>query len=352
MKSALVTNFCPNFGEITDDVLTFTSTQEKPTLEKNNKKNPGMIVKVFACSIAAGDSIVLSGNIVFLKPALPYVPGMDICGIVEEISEGVENFKVGDIVAANNGMNCTNGMAEYMLVDPNLAKLKPKSVDVLQAAACNSAVTSYNATEYVKENDRVLILGGSGGVGSSTITLAKKLRKASYVAATSTQKEMCTKLGADEVINYNEKNWWEMKHFEDKFDVIIDCVGGGNFYDKATNVLKTGEEGGYFIAVTGDEPRVDASSWTKAIKFFANLPLRYVYTWWYYNCYPRYITLLPYDEIIGLEKVLKLIEDGELEIVLDGSSPHEFTKEGVQEAFKIQGKGHAHGKVVVKIADA
>merc|ERR1719203_210460 len=76
-----------------------------------------MIVKVFACSIAAGDSIVLSGNIVFLKPALPYVPGMDICGIVEEISEGVENFKVGDIVAANNGMNCTNGMAEYMLVD-------------------------------------------------------------------------------------------------------------------------------------------------------------------------------------------------------------------------------------------
>merc|ERR1719203_439127 len=42
-----------------------------------------MIVKVFACSIAAGDSIVLSGNIVFLKPALPYVPGMDICGIVE-----------------------------------------------------------------------------------------------------------------------------------------------------------------------------------------------------------------------------------------------------------------------------
>jgi len=349
MKSALVTKFCPNFGMITDDEITFSSSQEKPTLEK---KKPGMILKVLTCSISAGDSMVLSGNIIFLRPDLPYIPGMDICGRVEEVSDGIDEFKVGDMVVANNGMFPVGGMAEYMLVDPSLATHKPLSVDIMQAAACSSAATSFNAVKYIKENSRVLILGGSGGVGSSAITLAKKLRLASYVATTSTQKGMCLELGADEVINYSEKNWWEIEEYQqNKFDVIIDTVGGRNFYGKATNVLKTGKDGGYFIAVTGDDPRADLSSWFKAVKFLGNLPLRPVYTWFYNNHYPRHIALLPYDEMTALKEVLKLIDEGKLKIFLDKASPHEFTKEGVQEAFKIQGSGHAHGKVVVKVSE-
>jgi len=243
------------------------------------------------------------------------------------------------------------GMAEYMLVDPSLAKLKPSSVDIIEAASCASAVPAFNAAKYIKENDRVLILGGSGGVGSSAITLAK-LSGASYVVAVSTQQIMCLKLGADEVINYTQRNWWEVEEYQsNKFDVIIDTVGGGNFYDKGTNVLKTGKDGGYFIAVTGDDPRVDVSSWWRVMKFFGNLPLRPMYTWLYSKYYPRYITLLPLDEIVGLERVLKLMEEEKLKIILDPSSPHTFTKDGVQEAFRIQGNGHAHGKVVVKISD-
>ena len=73
MKSALVTNYCPKFGEITDDIMTFSSSQEKPSLLPNKK--PSMIVKVYACSISAGDTLILSGKIIFSKPSLPYVPG-------------------------------------------------------------------------------------------------------------------------------------------------------------------------------------------------------------------------------------------------------------------------------------
>jgi len=74
MKSASVINFCPKFGEITDEIITFSpSSQEKPCLLPNKK--PSMIVKVLSCSIAAGDTMILSGNIIFLKPSLPYVPG-------------------------------------------------------------------------------------------------------------------------------------------------------------------------------------------------------------------------------------------------------------------------------------
>jgi len=350
MKSASVINFCPKFGEITDEIITFSpSSQEKPCLLPNKK--PSMIVKVLSCSIAAGDTMILSGNIIFLKPSLPYVPGMDICGRVEEVSEGVE-FKVGDIIVASNGMFPVGGMAEYMLVNPSLATLKPSSVDIHEAASCTSAITSFNAVKYIKEDDRVLILGGSGGVGSSSITLSK-LRGASYVATTSTyQRDILLGLGADEVINYEETNWWDVEEYQkNKFDVIIDTVGGGNFYDKATLVLKTGEESGYFVAVTGDDPRVDISSWYKAVKYIGNMPSRYVYTWFYKKHYPQYILLLPVDEVIGLVEVLKLMEEKKLKILIDPSSPHSFTKEGVQEAFRIQGSGHAHGKVLVKVSD-
>ena len=77
MKSALVIDFCPKFGEITDDIITFSSSKEKPSLLPNKK--PSMIVKVLACSISAGDTMVLSGNIIFLKPELPYTPGEYKC---------------------------------------------------------------------------------------------------------------------------------------------------------------------------------------------------------------------------------------------------------------------------------
>lgn len=353
MKSALVTNFCPKFGEITDEIISFSSSsQEKPSLLPKEKKKAGMIVKVLACSISAGDTMVLSGKVIFLKPSLPYVPGMDICGRVEEISEGISEFKVGDIIVATNGMYPVGGMAEYMLVDPSLATIKPPSVEIHQAASCTSAVTSFNAVKYIKENDRVLILGGSGGVGSSAITLSK-LRGASYVATTSSyDRDILLGLGADEVINYKEKNWWDVEEYqENKFDVLIDTVGGRNFYDKATRVLKTGKEKGTFVAVTGDDPRADISSYYKAVKFMCNMPLRYIYTYIRYRKYPRYFLLLPYDEVISLKEVLKLMDEGKLKILIDPSSPLPFTKEGVQEAFRIQGNGHAHGKVFVKVSD-
>jgi len=249
-------------------------------------------------------------------------------------------------------MTPVGGMAEYMLVDPTLASLKPTSVDVFEAASCMSAVTSFNAVKYVKKDDRVLILGGSGGVGSSSITLAK-LRGASYVATTSSyDRTKLIDLGADEVINYKEKNWWEVEEYQkNKFNVIIDTVGGGNFYDKATLVLKTGAENGNFIAVTGDDARADLSTMYKAIKFMGNMPRRYLYTWFYNKYYPQYILLLPYDEVIGLKEVLKLMDEGKLKILLDPKSPLSFDKEGVQEAFRIQGSGHAHGKVLVKISE-
>uniref|UniRef100_A0A7S2GWZ4 Enoyl reductase (ER) domain-containing protein n=1 Tax=Helicotheca tamesis TaxID=374047 RepID=A0A7S2GWZ4_9STRA len=345
MKCALVTDFAKKFGEV-EDIITFSTNFPRPVLDQKKKQ---MIVRVLCCSIAAGDSIVLGGKIIFLRPKLPFVPGMDVCGVVEAVTDKVKDFKVGDIVAANNGFMPVGGMAEYMLVDASLAVFKPPSVDIIQAAACSSAVTSLHSVKNVKKGDRVLVLGGSGGVGSSAIRLAKNAG-ASFIATTSTQHAMCSSLGADEVINYNEENWWERDTFRNNpFDIVIDTVGGGNFYGKAVHVLKSNKRGGHFIAVTGDDPKPDLTTWFKAIRFLIKIPGRPLWTRIRRAKYPRFTTLMPYDETNGLAQVLALIEKGDLEIILDESSPLPFTEEGVKTAFKTQGYGHAHGKVVVKM---
>lgn len=348
MKCALATGFIAESGGKVEGILSMSSKVPRPRL---NRKKSQILVRVLACSISAGDIHAMSGKMIMIRPKLPYIPGTDICGEIVETTAKVKGFKEGDIVVANNGLMPVGGMAEFMVIDPANAVIKPGPIDSAQAAACSSAVTSLQAVNYCREGDRVLVLGGSGGVGSAAITLAKQVGKASFVAATSTQKEMCKLLGADEVIDYREKNWWDIKEFQDeKFDVIIDAVGGGNFYGKATKVLKTGKEKGTFLAVCGDEQHPDLSSWFKVLKYFVKLPARPLYTSARKRKYPKYVLILPSNMLEGMSRVLSLVEKEELRIQMDPTSPLTFSEDGIKNAFNIQSSGHAHGKVVVNIS--
>lgn len=354
MKAVTVKGFCPNVcidaekgdKEIEESIT--ISEVDKPALDGQKDKGK-IIIKVLACSISAGDTHTLRGNIVLLHPTngFPFTPGMDVCGVVEEVHPDIKDFEAGQTVVASS--ETMGGMAEYMKLDVTKMLIKPSNVNETEAASCWSAVTSWNAVmDYVKKGNRVLILGGSGGVGSAAITLAKKVAGASFVAATSTQSSMCEELGADVVINYRKKNWWEVPEYkENKFDVIIDTVGGGNFTDRAVNVLKTSVHGGTFVAVCGDEPIIDANTWLKLIKFFFSIPGRPLYTWFWGRWNPRYVTLFPYNEVDACRNVLKLMSEDKLQIRLDPSCPLSLTVDGAQRAFKVVGSRHAHGKIVI-----
>mmetsp|Transcript_10908 Transcript_10908/g.17479 ORF Transcript_10908/g.17479 Transcript_10908/m.17479 type:complete len:160 (-) Transcript_10908:312-791(-) len=129
-------------------------------------------------------------------------------------------------------------MADYMDIPKEVAIIKLTDVLLSHSAACSSVITARNAfMDYVEKGDRVLILGGSGGVGSAAIQILKQHTEASFVATTSPQADFCNALVADVVVNYHEENWWE-KDWCQMFDKIIDTVGGGNFTDKAYWVLK------------------------------------------------------------------------------------------------------------------
>jgi len=345
MKAIEVHQFIQDFDDVRD-TMKMNNQAERPTLKKNQ-----MLIKVLACSLSPGDVIKVGGNLIFLHPSkFPFVPGMDVCGIVED-PNGDDRFKVGDTVVAADGINSEGGMAQYMAIPKSEAVLKPAQVGVLEGASSSSAITARNAVlDNVKKGDRVLILGGSGGVGVASIQLAKHHAKASFVATTSTQSALCESLGADQVINYRTENWWELEAFQkDKFDVIIDTVGGGNFTNKAAKVLKTRKQGGSFIAVTGDDPKPLVNTWWKAIKFMAKMPARPLYTWWNGKRLPKYVALMPYDYPQGRTQVLGMMENKALKIPLDDQCPLPFSEEGVRKAFEIVASGHAHGKVVVSM---
>mmetsp|Transcript_1527 Transcript_1527/g.3254 ORF Transcript_1527/g.3254 Transcript_1527/m.3254 type:complete len:356 (-) Transcript_1527:76-1143(-) len=331
-----------------DAILSMNDNIPKPTSLKKNH----MLIQVLACSISPGDVIMVQGNMLFMHQPFPFIPGMDICGVVVDNNSSTK-FKNEDVIVASNGMNPVGGMAEFMAINEKEAVILPQGISNEQGASSSSAISARNAVmDHVKEGDRVLILGGSGGVGSAAIQISKGHAKASFVATTSTQSDLCKELGVDRVINYQSQDWWTIEEFQqEKFDVIIDTVGGGNFYGRADKVLKTGKQGGTFVAVTGDDPSPDCRTIWKLLKFFGGMLKHTIYTKLNTRTLPNYVLLMPHGVVEGRNEVLEWMEQGSLKIKLDGDGPLPFTADGVRKAFIRVGSHHAHGKVVVRIAE-
>ncbi len=336
------------FGKA-DDVLRMENEWPRPELQPGSKD---VIVRALACSLSPACTRMLDGSvdIVIRPPSFPYIPGMDICGIVEEVGEGGSDFKVGDCIISSNGMMPTGGLAEYAIVKASSnAAIIPKCVSAIEAASIPcSSVTAKQAVQMsnIKDGHRILVLGGSGGVGTALVQLARNAG-ASFIAATSTDEKLLKSLGVNRVINYNETNWWEVPEFKaDKFDVIYDCIGRDQ--DKCRNVLKTGRQGGLFVAISLKQ-EFEAHSKCQVMKLFMPGICKQMWSsvW---RFIPRFKFFISKTTQKGeLAELLELVSVGKLKLILEPNSPYEFTIDGVKKAFILQASCHAHGKVVVKI---
>lgn len=342
------------FGDVEKE-LEIVTDRPRPVLDKDGKGK--MLVKVLACALAPGDVRVLTGACdLFQAPkSFPYIPGGDICAVVEEVNRDVK-FKKGDVVFVLFHAVPFNGLAEYAIVQADHAAKKPKNISALEAACIpSSALTAMLAVEnFVKKGDRVMVLGGSGGVGTTLVQLTKHAG-ASFVAATSTQNDLLKSLGVDRVIDYRETNWWEMPEFKERpFDLVFDLVGGRDLWLNARSggALKGawGKNGRYITFAT-DTPKFIIHNYWQACALFAGAIGR---NWW--------TTLSPttpkWKWHIGLSiwngslnRLAAHVEEGHFKVVMDPQSPFPLTYTGVKDAYLLQGSGHAHGKVVVQIQD-
>ncbi|MFY9243479.1 MAG: NADPH:quinone oxidoreductase family protein [Polaribacter sp.] len=199
-------------------------------IETPNPKGDEVLITVKACSVNFPDTLIIQGKYQF-KPEFPFSPGSDVAGIIEEVGENVQHFKIGDEVV---GFIPFGGFAEKAIVKAKDCFPKPKGMSMVNASAFLLAYgTSYHALKdraNLQKGETILILGASGGVGLTALELAK-LMGAKVIAAASTKEklDLCKQFGADEVINYTEENLKDrVKELTNGkgVDVIYDPVGG------------------------------------------------------------------------------------------------------------------------------
>lgn len=192
---------------------------------------PGeVLIRIQAASLNFPDLLIVQ-NKYQMKPELPFVPGSEFAGIIEAVGEGVNHLKPGQSVACLKG---TGGFGTHTLAPAKLCLPLPSDFDPVDAAAFIMIyATSYHALidrAELQPGETVFILGAAGGVGTSAIQIAKAAGARVIAAASSAEKcDLCSKLGADETINYSDGSFREkLKAMTDGKgpDVIYDPVGG------------------------------------------------------------------------------------------------------------------------------
>jgi NADPH2:quinone reductase len=199
------------------------------------------LVKVGAVAVNPVDTYIRGGMIQMQLP-FPFIVGCDLAGTVTEVGPGVTRFEPGDRVwGSNQGLLGRQGtFAEFAAVDECWLYPTPDGVGDEQAAAVAlvgiTARLGLVRDARLKRGETIFINGGSGGVGSTVVQMAKAIGARVIATAGSEKKiELCRKLGADFVINYKTQNvetelkklapagvnvWWETLR-EPNFDLAV-----------------------------------------------------------------------------------------------------------------------------------
>ena len=215
-----------NFGSAEE----FTSAEmAKPELKPGH-----VIVKVMASSVNPVDYKIreLGTNLPF-APQLPAVLGMDFAGVIDSMADDVSGYEAGDEVfgCAGGLGDLAGSLAEYMLVDVRLMARKPKSISMAQAAALPLvSITAYEGLTRagIQAGQKVLVHGGSGGVGHIAVQLAKHFGAEVYATGGGeAQISLIESLGATGINYKTESVESYVTQYTDNrgFDVIYDSVG-------------------------------------------------------------------------------------------------------------------------------
>ena len=215
------------------DVL---KVEEVPRPEPNEDE---ALVRVIASSVNPADPLTLSGKYAReFGTHLPLIPGYDIAGIVEKTGANVTKLKVGDTVYGYP--NFGGGWADYVTVKEFEVAAKPKSLNFVESAAVPmGALTAWQALVDVaklKPGQTVLIHGGSGGVGSFAIQIAKARGARVIATASTTNQALLKQLGADVAVDYTKTKFEDVAK---DVDAVLDPVGKETLA-RSYNVIKKG----------------------------------------------------------------------------------------------------------------
>lgn len=205
-------------------------------------KKGEVLIKLKYTSVNPVDWKIREGYLQSMLPhVFPIIPGWDAVGEVASVGEGVTSFKAGARVFAYARLPEVHygTYAEYIALPESYVAEIPQGLSLEEAATVPLvALTAYQAlTELLKttKGDHILITGGSGGVGSFAIQIAKALGATVTTTTSTTNVAYVKELGADHVIDYKKISITEAaKTIAAKgFDKIFDAVGGDSLAEAA-----------------------------------------------------------------------------------------------------------------------
>lgn len=201
--------------------------------EQREVPQPGpgeILVKIAAAGVNRPDVLQRMGKYV-VPPGASDLPGLEIAGTVVALGEGATRHKIGDKVMS---LTPGGGYAEYCLVPDSHAMTVPPNLSLIEAAALPETVMTvwHNVFERgaLKPNETLLVHGGSSGIGTTAIQMAKAFGAKVIVTVGSKDKvDACIKLGADVAVDYKTQDFVaESKTATGGkgVNVILDMVGG------------------------------------------------------------------------------------------------------------------------------
>ena len=218
-----------------------------------------VVVRVEAAGLNFPDALMVQGKYQ-VRPARPFVPGMELAGVIDAVGARVTEFRPGDPVMASTA---TGAFAERCAVPVEQVLPRPAALaSDLAAASLLTYGTTLHALEdraRLRPGETVLVLGAAGGVGTAAVSIARLLGARVIAAASSAARlEVCRKLGADFTIDYaTEDLRLRVKEITGGLgvDVVYDPVGG----PVSEAALRSTAWAGRFLVIgfaTGEIPKI------------------------------------------------------------------------------------------------
>jgi len=306
---------------------TFGGT-EKLRIEERPKPMPGVgevLVKVEAAGVNPLDIQTRRGDYADYVPQ-PFQLGVELAGVVEALGDGVENLSVGDEVFYSTRVLENEGAyAEYHTEKAELIAAKPRTLSFSEAAAipiaASTAWVCLIDRARLQAGERVLILGGSGGVGLIAVQIAH-LSGAQVVSTCRDEAQgLVRDLGADDTVDYRGADVWDA--LKEKagggFDIVIDLIGG----DAIERSLELLASGGRVVSIV-DQPQPQK-----------------LYAGWETNAEIHLVFLSP--SAARLSRIASLVDRGLLKPVVERALP----LEDAAKAHRLIEAGGRTGKIVL-----
>jgi NADPH:quinone reductase-like Zn-dependent oxidoreductase len=310
------------------DVLKYEEV-DTPTPEDNE-----VLIQIHNAAVNAGDWHLLRANpflirlmMGFFKPKINIL-GFDVSGTVVETGGKVTEFKKGDEVFGDTSGSGFGAYAQFVSVSESTILKKPTKISFEQAAGISGAgLTALQGLKehgHIKKDQKVLIIGASGGVGHFAVQIAKAYGAIVTGVCSTKNVKLVKSIGADFVVDYKKG---DVTKNGCKYDLIVDAAAFRSIKDYRNSLTRRGR----YVLIGGSTKQF------LQMMFFGSLLSR--------KKGVTFTNFLVKPNQKDLRFLRTLMEEGKLRTVVD----NRFSLEKVPDAIRYMETGRACGKVIIEM---